>query len=67
MRVGASGVLAYGRYHSTTACLPVLRRRPQARMEYDESVAPGKPRLLLGGTTLLLPQDVCMQLASGVQ
>ncbi|EFJ44105.1 hypothetical protein VOLCADRAFT_95747 [Volvox carteri f. nagariensis] len=38
----------------------------EVRAELDEHVGPGKPRVLLGGTSLLLPQDVVLQLAGGL-
>ncbi|GLI59819.1 hypothetical protein VaNZ11_001786 [Volvox africanus] len=37
----------------------------EVRAELDEHVGTGKPRVLLGGTSLLLPQDVILQLAGG--
>ncbi|GLC33675.1 hypothetical protein PLESTB_000102500 [Pleodorina starrii] len=37
----------------------------EVRAELDEHVGPAKPRVLLGGTSLLLPQDVTLQLVGG--
>ncbi|GIM07014.1 hypothetical protein Vretimale_11219 [Volvox reticuliferus] len=37
----------------------------EVRAELDEHVGPGRPRVLLGATSLLLPQDIVLQLAGG--
>ncbi|PNH13016.1 hypothetical protein TSOC_000023 [Tetrabaena socialis] len=37
----------------------------EVRAELEAHAGPGKPRLILGGTSLLLPQDVVLHLAGG--